>query len=108
MAAPKKWWQSHANDEERRVFVGTDGKSGLVRSKDFNWRTLKSLANESGLTEKRVEEILAKHMKTGLVVQHASGDKFGYWERVVPEIANPVPGTIEKDQQDRMKKAAKK
>lgn len=108
MSTPKKWWQAYANDEEKRVFVGSDGKSGLVRSENFSWRTLKMLSSESGLTEKQVEGILSRHMKTGVVIQHQAGDKFGYWERVAEELKNPPAGTIAQDQQDRLKKAAKK
>ncbi len=101
----KKWWQVYANDEEQRIFVGKDGQSGLVRKKQFTWRSIKALAEESGLTEKRTEEIIHKYLKNGEVVIHDSGDKFAYWERIKIAEENDE---IKNDQKERMDKAAKR
>lgn len=107
----QKWWVVYENNEEQRVFTGKDGNSGLVRGKDknngkaFTWRSLRALSEESGLTEKRTEEILHKFLKSGVVVRNDGGDKFAYWEKVDSE---DMPGEIEKDQKERMDKASRK
>ncbi len=101
----QKWWKTYASDDELRFFVGKDGNSGLVRHKKYVWRTLKMLAEESGLTEKRTEEILHKYLKAGVAVRNEGGDKFAYWEKFDSE---EKMGEIEKDQKDRMDKASKK
>lgn len=102
---PQKWWNVYDSNEEQRFFVGKDGNSGLIRNKKFVWRSLKALSEESGLSEKKTEEVLHKYIKSGIVVRHENGDKFAYWEKVDMEDA---PGEIEKDQKDRMDKASKK
>jgi hypothetical protein len=109
-AAKQKWWQVYSNDEEKRVFVGKDGNSGLIRSPEgYKWRTLERLASESGLTKVKCEAILNKYLKAGLIVQNDSGDKFGYWELVAPHLGKPAPsGPVQSDQKNRMDKAAKK
>lgn len=107
----QKWWKVYENNEEQRFFIGKDGNSGLIRGKDkninksFTWRSLRALAEESGLTEKRTEEIIHKYLKSGVVVRNEGGDKFAYWEKVDSEV---IPGEVEKDQKDRMDKASRK
>lgn len=103
---PKKWWQVYANDEEQRIFIGKDGQSGLVRKRQFTWRSVKALSEEAGLTEKRTEEIIHKYLKTGEIVIHDSGDKFAYWERSNQKDDNT--DEIKKDQKERMDKATKR
>lgn len=110
-----KWWEVYTDDEEKRVFVGKDGNSGLIRGKDkdtrdhFNWRTLEGLATDSGLTRAKVEGILQKYLKSGMVVQNDRGDKFGYWEKVAPQMGLPPAKTaVEADQDSRMDKASRK
>ena len=105
----QKWWEVYAGDAEKRVFVGKKGNGGLCRHRDYKWRSLESLAGEAELTKKEVEVILSKYMKMGLVFQNDSGDKFGYWENVQPDKADPPKaGPVEADQKDRMKKAGQK
>jgi len=113
-AIQKKWWQVYANDDEKRFFVGKDGKSGLIRGKDkngadFDWRTTDKLASESGLTKTRVEQIIDKYHKAGLVLQHPKDpEKWGYWEKVAPQMANLQKKTIaEEDKEKRIDKAKK-
>ncbi len=105
-----KWWQIFANDDEKRVFVGKDGTDGLVRSeKNYKWRTLASLVENSGLSKEKVEKILNKYIKAGLIFQNDRGDKFGYWENVAPHLGLPeAKSEVEQDQQSRIEKASKK
>jgi len=108
---PQKWHKVYNNDEEKRLFVGKDGDSGLIRAKDkdgkhYDWRSTDALARESGLSKKRTEEILDYYWKMDVVRQHPKDpEKWGYWENVgaVKEDVDP----IEKDHQDRLDKAKK-
>ena len=100
-----KWWQVYSNDEEKRLFVGKDGNSGLVRSQDYEWRSTDALAKESGLSKRRTEEILDKFHKRGVVLQHGKDpEKWGYWERVKPGANDPKLSVAEEDQQKRIDK----
>lgn len=100
-----KWWQVYSNDEEKRLFVGKDGSTGLVRSPDYEWRSTDALAKESGLSKRRTEEILDKFHKRGVVLQHSKDpEKWGYWERVKPNANDPKPTVAEEDQKKRVDK----
>jgi len=82
----KKWSQVYPQgtkdgDEEQKFFIGLNRQSGLVRSK-HDWRSTEALVKESGLTRKRVEEIITKYVKLGLVFPSPHReDHWGYWER---------------------------
>lgn len=105
----KKWWQVYGGDEEKRFFVGKDGKSGLVRNTEFEWRSTDALARESGLTKTRTEQIIDKYHKAGIVIQHQKDpEKWGYWEKVAPQLANPVKKSIAEDDKDKRADKAKK
>ena len=94
----QKWWQVYANDAEKRVFVGKDGASGLIRHPEgFKWRSLSALASESGLSEADTEKILAKYLKMGIVLRNEKGDKFGYWELVDPGLGKLPPAGVPRD-----------
>lgn len=96
MSKPKTWAEVYRNDDDRNVFVGKDGVSGLTRSK-FDWRTVDALSKESGLTKEKVEKILDYYNKKGICIQHANGEKWGYWENVG---ANKEPVDVVKVDQD--------
>lgn len=90
---PPKWHQVYQGTNEKRFFVGIDGKSGLVRSrsgegKQQTWRSVKGLAADSGLSLKRVEEVIAQYMPAGVVLNNAKNPElWGYWENVGLEEA---------------------
>lgn len=109
MTTPKKWHESYRNDAEKCVFVGKDGCSGLIRAKDkttgkpYEWRTTDSLARESGLSKKRVEEILEYWTNKKVVRQHSKDpEKWGYWEIVGEEKSDP--DVVAKDHENRIDK----
>jgi hypothetical protein len=108
----QKWWEVVVDDEEKRVFVGFDGKGGLARKtqpQDYRWRSLDHLAADARLPQERTEQILNKYIKAGLVLRNDKGDRYGYWERVAPHLAQPPAyGVVEADQNSRMDKAAQK
>lgn len=105
--ALRKWWEVYSGSEEKKVFVGADGRSGLIRKTDFEWRSTGKLVEESGLSRARVEQILDKYFKAGIVVQHPKdAEKWGYWERVDPSLGTATTKSIaEKDQEKRLEKA---
>jgi hypothetical protein len=101
-----KWWQVYSNDEEKRLFTGKDGTSGLARSPDYEWRSTDALAKEAGLTKRRTEEILDKYHKVGVVCQSSKDpEKWGYWERVKPDANKPDKSVVQADQDKRTDKA---
>lgn len=112
-AIPQKWHKIYNDDKEKRFFVGKDGNSGLIRGKDkktgkaFTWRSAKAIADEADLTEKEVIDIANKFVKMNVVQLHPNGDKYGYWETVAPELANPVKSAVAEDQDKRIKDASK-
>lgn len=103
----KKWWNVYSGDKEKRFFVGKDGKSGLVRNDEFEWRSTDALAREAGLTKLEVEDIVAKYHKHGIVLQHTKDpEKWGYWERVAPSTGTQTQLSVaEADQNKRLDKA---
>ena len=78
---PPKWWEVYpqgtkAGDEEQRFF------KVLERHPTYTWRSTESIGKESGLDLERVEQIINKYLKRGIVFQNpASDDQWGYWER---------------------------
>ena len=105
---PKKWHEVYRNDEEKCLFVGKDGASGLIRAKDkegkrYEWRSTDALAKEAGLSKRRTEEILEHYCNRGVVRQHAKDpEKWGYWQVVGTEKSDP--DLVKKDHDDRMVK----
>jgi hypothetical protein len=82
--ARSKWWEVYAGDDEKRVFVGKDGRGGLCRSRfGSGWRTLSALVAETGLTTAEVEAILTRYVVMGMVLRHEDG--YACWEFVAPD-----------------------
>ena len=93
---PKKWYEVYpqgtkAGDEEQRFFIA------LSRNPKFDWRSVAAIVKEASLTIERVEEILLKYVKKGLVFQSPKNpENWAYWERV-PEMLPDVASTIAND-----------
>lgn len=87
-------------DEEQKLFIS------LARHAKWPWRSLSALHKETGLSKERIEQILLKYQKNGIVFQSPTNDDYyGYWERV-PEMLVKDEGTIVfKEQNERLKKA---
>jgi hypothetical protein len=93
-----KWWSiipaGKAGDEEQKFFIA------LSRHPKYEWRTVSALSKESTLTKERVEEIINKYFKIGMVIQHPKNeDTWAYWERV-PDAVPDDPSSITKTDQD--------
>ena len=95
---PKKWHQVYPQgttdgDQEQKVFVI------LARNPKYEWRSISAIAKESNLTEERVEQIMEKYMKLGIVFQNKDDEnKWAYWERVPERLPNK-PTSVGKDDQ---------
>lgn len=86
-------------DEEWKFFVA------LARGK-YPWRTVSSLAKDTGLSPQRVEQIIEKYYKMGLIFQSPKNDEqWGYWERVPEMQTEPVKSIRQKDYEDRIDKS---
>lgn len=75
-------------DIEEKLF------KSLARHKKWKWRSLASLAKESGITEEEVEKILNKYYKLKMVFQNPNTDtQWAYWSNV-PEMVNQPSESI--------------
>lgn len=100
---PPKWTEIYpqgtkVGDEEQAFFIA------LSRHPKWKWRSTASVAAESKLSQERVEEILQKYWKKGMVFQNpANEDQWGYWERVPEMLPEEDESCTQKDQNDRIK-----
>ena len=90
-------------DEELAFFIA------LARSPKYVWRSTSGLANDTGLSKARVEEIVQKYLKLNMVFQHPKNDdNWGYWERVPPDmLPKKYQSIVAKDQKQRQKNKTK-
>lgn len=105
---PPKWTDIYPQgtsegDEEQAVFCC------LARHHKWKWRSVAQMAAETHLTKERVEKILQKYYKKGMVFQHPQNeDSWGYWERIIDEFPQLIPKTkysiTEVDQKNRISK----
>jgi predicted transcriptional regulator len=91
-----------AGDEEQKFFIA------IARHPKWAWRSVSAIAKETNLTKQRVEEIVSKYYKKGMVFQNPTNeDQWGYFSRV-PEMLPKDNLTItEKDQKERVAKVMK-
>lgn len=104
---PPKWIYVYPQgtkegDEEQKFFIA------LTRHPKYEWRSVSSIAKESKLSEKRIEELLQKYYKRGMVFQK-NETYWGYWERIEEKWWNKDGTTITgKDQKKRITDAVNK
>lgn len=104
---PPKWTNVYPQgtkegDEEQKFFIA------LARHPKYDWRSVSAIAAEAGLTKKRVEEIISKYYKKGLVFQNPKNtDQWGYWERVPHMLKDDDSSLVKKDQEKRINDAMK-
>jgi hypothetical protein len=99
---PPKWVNVYpqgttVGDEEQKFFIA------LGRHPKFAWRSVAAISKDAGLSKERVEQIIEKYFKRGLVFQSPKNeDHWGYWERV-PEMLDKDRASIaNEDQKDRI------
>lgn len=109
MAKLKKWWEiypvgTQAGDDEKKFFVA------IARNPLYKYRSVGAIAQETGLTKTRIEEIIEKYHKKGMLYQNDKHtDQWAYWEiiGIDPNINDPK-STADKDKDVRVKKASVK
>ena len=102
---PPQWYNVYKGNDEAKFF------RSLNRDKKYKWRSTSALANESGLSKTRVEEIVLKYLydgknPIGMVIQSPTNeDHWSYWENT-PELLKKIPDSISvEDKNNRIDKA---
>ena len=104
---PKKWTEVYPvgtkqGDEEAKFF------RSLARHPKYEWRSTAALSKESGLTPKRVEEIISKYIKMNMIFQNPKNEEhWGYWERVPHMLPTEYKSASDEDKQKRLDRAIK-
>jgi len=100
----KKWTQVYPQgtkegDEEQRFFIA------LARHPKYKWRSTSAISKEANLTKERVEQIIQKYYKSGMVVQNPQNeDQWGYWERLDVPDDDDDKTVVQKDHEKRIQK----
>jgi hypothetical protein len=104
MNEPQKWYRAYPQgtkqgDEEQKFF------KAIARHPKFDWRSVASLSAETGLPKKRIEEIIAKYFKVGMVFQNPKNeDQWGYWENHKNLLPKAALSISDKDTKNRLDK----
>jgi hypothetical protein len=104
MNKPKKWTEVYPQgtkegNEEQKFFIS------LARNPKFEWRSTGMIQKETGLPRKRVEEIIAKYLKAGLIIASPTKEEhWAYWERVPGMLKDTTKSITDKDQNNRIDK----
>mgnify|MGYP006275009865 CR=1 FL=1 len=69
-------------EEEKKFFIS------LARNKKYKqWRSVSAISKEINISEERIEQIIFKYNKIGLVIQNPSNSEFwGYYHNNLSEI----------------------
>lgn len=105
---PKKWIEIYPSgtvegDEESKFF------RALARNPKYEWRSVATISKESNLSKKRVEEIIQKYYKLGIIFQNPKNeDNWGYWERVPHMLPDRRESISNDDKNKRINSSIKK
>lgn len=97
----KKWIDVYPHgtkegDEESKFF------KVLERNKNYIFQSTEAIAKESGLSLKRVEEIISKYFSINIIVQNPDNEsQWAYWERC-KDLIKKKTSISQKDQKERM------
>ena len=103
MKKPKKWTEVYPQgtkegDEEQKFFIS------LARHPKWPYRSTSTIVQETGLSPERVEEIIEKYLKMGLIFSHESNEgDWVYWERDL-EVLKEETSLVKTDQNLRIKR----
>ncbi|MEI7485793.1 MAG: helix-turn-helix domain-containing protein [Chryseobacterium sp.] len=90
-------------DEEQGFFIA------LSRHPKWTWRSVSQISKESALSKQRVEEIIQKYHKRGMIFQSPSNDDmWGYWENHKDMIPEDGKSVTSEDHKSRMEIAKSK
>lgn len=104
---PKKWTETYPagteeGNEEIKFF------KSLARHPKYEWRSIAAISKESGLSSKRVEEIMVKYFKLKMVFQNPRNeDQWGYWERLPQLLPEAYISVSDYDKKNRIDKFIK-
>jgi hypothetical protein len=80
MKKPKTWTEAYPHGTKE----GNDELlfwNALARNKKYDWRSISALGKDTGLSEVKIEKLIAKYHKKGMVFQNPENAKYwGYWE----------------------------
>ena len=87
-------------EEEKKFFIA------LIRNPKYkNWRSASAIAKETGLSIERVEEIIYKYNKVGLIIQKQDNSEFwGYYYNNLDSVAEDPLSVIEEERKKILKK----
>jgi hypothetical protein len=106
MNKPPKWTKiypqgTQEGDEEQQFFIS------LSRHKD-KFRSTLAIAQDTNLPEERVEDIIAKYYKLGMVFQNPENEnEWVYWERCLEMLDKEIASIAEKDKKERINSVIK-
>lgn len=88
-------------NEEQKFFIA------IGRHPKYIWRSVAALAKEANLTAERVEQIIQKYFKKGMIIQNPqSENQWGYWERVPANLLPQEDASVSNsDKKKRIDKA---
>ena len=87
-------------DEEQGFFIA------ISRHSKWKWRSIAQLAKEANLSKQRVEEIIQKYHKRGMIFQCPQNEEmWGYWENHLELIPKKIHTPTEEDHKSRLKNA---
>lgn len=93
---PPNWVDVYANDEEQLLFIA------LARNPKYEWRSVAHLSKEVGVSKERIEKMLNKYYKKGMVFQSSKNDSlWAYWERV-PDLVKKDNDVCNQDKKARI------
>lgn len=103
MNNPPDWYNVYPQgtkegDEEQKFFTS------LARNTKWNWRSVSSISKETGLSKERVEDIIFKYMKKGMIFQNPKNDdQWGYWANVPEMLGKQTKSINHEDYDNRLK-----
>lgn len=88
---------SKEGDEEQGFFIA------ISRHPKWKWRSVAQIAKEANLSKQRVEEIIQKYYKRGMIIQCPSNEEmWGYWENHEDLIPKKHQTPTEEDHKNRL------
>jgi hypothetical protein len=104
---PPKWTNvypagTQEGNEESKFFCA------IARNPKYEWLSTSAIAQKSGLSKQRVEQIISKYYEMKMIYQNpVNNEQWGYWERVSEMIVQPYsPAT--NDKKNRINEVLKK
>ena len=100
-----EWYEIYSQgtfegEEEKKFFIS------LARNKKYkNWRSVSAIAKETEISEKRIEEIIFKYNKIGLVIQSPNNSEFwGYYHNNLDSLPEEKDSVIAEERKKLLNK----